>query len=334
MAARLYSAPADRGPLREFEGKDQTASAAAEIARAINALINLLLAVFVFLRVASRMLVCCLFLVSPHTMARTNRTIVSFPSMADGGLGDRFGQALQLATIAKLRHLRIVIKWNTGGRGREYPANIHEYVRFPPSLRFVDAIPPELTPIRNAGPGYREGFDHIPETSHRMLLGASIIDSSMQKYMDAFRSASGHFRFRKLRLLPPQPYVAVHLRRGDRGGGADVPLDLRRYLTRGKYVVVSDSPDARRSLCALVECVEMPSVLRHEVALRDFFTLARARYIIQSVKQRGELGGWSSFSYMASAIGQVPLVACVPPHTRLELARTYCQCNLSRVVPC
>lgn len=268
-------------------------------------------------------------------MRCSNRTIFAFPNPANGGLGDRFGQYVQLATIAELRCLTIVTIWNTdGGRGNEYPNNIHDYVRFPPTLQFVLTVPRSLPSLRNAGPGYEEGFDHIPETSYRMLLAASVINATLEEYMTAFKVAAASIWSRRRYILPGPPYRAVHLRRGDRGDTTSVPGDLARHLKGSRYVVVSDTKAAVHEICKNIICIKKPRVNASEVALRDFFLLAGAEQIIQSIRQTGRLGGWTSFSYMASAMGNVPLIACVPPHTRITLAQRYCRCNLSRVHSC
>ena len=131
-----------------------------------------------------------------------NRSVFSFPSPANGGLGDRFGQYVQLATLAILKCLTIVTKWNKiGGRSSEYTIDIHDYVRFPTHLlQFVDTVSSaDLPVLNNAGVGYQEGFDHIPETSHRMLLP----EISRHEYMKAFHIAASSFHFKRSNLLKP-----------------------------------------------------------------------------------------------------------------------------------
>ena len=265
-----------------------------------------------------------------------------FPTATATGLGDRFGQYLQLATIGVVLNATIHTRWAVipNVRTNSYPLDILDYVRFPRSLRIVRSLPANLPIVRNAGVGYQEGFDHIPETSYKMLSDNGIIPKIGQSaYMSAFLLAAGGFEFLRPSLLPPRPYVAVHLRRGDRGGTSHPPPDLTKYVrnvseTRAVYVL-SDSRVARDRLCAIVaSCKKLPVSDKREAALQEFFVLVHAEVVVQSVTQAGKMGGWSSYSYVSSLIGAKRLVACVPANTRLSLAEAYCECKLFNVIPC
>jgi hypothetical protein len=265
-----------------------------------------------------------------------------FPTPTGTGLGDRFGQYLQLATIGIILNATIYTQWNDRKNfwTNSYPLNILNYVRFPASLRIVKSLPQTLPILRNAGPGYQEGFDHIPETSYRMLSDNGIIPKiGRLNYMRAFLTTASQFEFLRPSLLPQRPYVAVHLRRGDRGGPADPPVDLLRYLhnlgVNQSVYVLSDSRIAKRRLCNVLKlCKTLPPSNTRETALQEFFALVNAELVVQSVVQSGQLGGWSSYSYVSSLIGSKHLVTCVPAGTRLVLAERYCRCKLFNVIPC
>lgn len=255
---------------------------------------------------------------------------MQFPSPADHGLGDRFGQYLQIATIAALRDTHVFTRWQTKRNVRSvtYPTDIQDYVQFPKRLHIVKAIDRTLPVLRNTGPGYQEGFDHIPETSYTMLKGI-LPNVSLDEYMRAFHDVASQFVFKRCDMLPSQPYEAIHLRRGDRGGTSTFPVSLRNTIRKGSsFVVLSDSDAAKEKACQWVRCIPLPNVAEHERALQEFFTLRHARRIIQSVQQGGALGGWSSFSFVPSVMGNIPLVAHVPPQTRLWRAQRFCHCRL------
>ena len=105
---------------------------------------------------------------------------------------------------------------------------------------------------------------------------------------------------------------------------------IRRWTFSEIQILFVDVPGPK-VLCKRVSCISLPVVQK---AIRDFFALAGSDYIIQSVLQGGRLGGWSSFSYMASAIGNINMITCVQHGTRLSLARKYCRCDLSRIKSC
>lgn len=252
-------------------------------------------------------------------------------------MGDRLGQLAQLATIGRLLNLTVVTRWDQETRwGREYPENIHQYLRFPDSLRFVrDAAAAPRTQLRNTGPSFRAGFDFVPEASHYYLVRDRILPRATPwaSYAAAYRDVASQFRAtaRVHARIPREPFVAVHLRRGDRGGEPRPPDDLLRHLSPDeRHVVVSDSREARRRLCATIRCVPLPPVPRRERALRDFIALTRATEIVQS---QPTFPGWSSFSFVAASLSDVPLVTCSHP-ARLADIRHHCRRNVSGTRAC
>lgn len=260
---------------------------------------------------------------------------MQFPSPADHGLGDRFGQYLQLSTIAELKKIELYTRWQTTANvwSATYPDDILKYVKFPKRLHIVNDIDKRLSVLQNVGPGYQEGFDHIPETSYAMLMSTKIIPKVSQiEYMRAFHHVASQFVFLRQDMLPTQPYAAIHLRRGDRGGSMIFSKHMRNIIPKdSRFVVLSDSLEAKRQACKWVNCLVLPKVDKREHALQEFFTLRHAKYIVQSVQQTGRLGGWSSFSFVPSVMGNVTLFPFVPRNTRLETAQIFCKCKLFNV---
>lgn len=280
---------------------------------------------------------------------RSNTWLFVRPS--NRGLGDRFGQLIQFATIAKVGAVNVVTAWvdDDSKWSRQLPPDINQYVRFPPELRVVTIrrlvhLRRKYPAFRNTGYGYREGYDQLPETSYHMLHTSGIIHPhvSRDSYLKAHTEACAQTRLIVERLRLPMDYYALHLRRGDRTSGH--PHEMRRTIHyihmhglafSHSWVVVSDTHSVIATACKRIKCVKhLPVVATREIVLRDFFMLASSRMIVQSVQQAYEDGGWSSFSYMAGSIGDIDLVACVPPRTRVARIKRECNCTLSHVVPC
>ena len=269
--------------------------------------------------------------------------VYRFDRPATTGLGDRLAQYVQLATIAELWDITIVTRWDTTThRSAEYPRDVADFVTLPDRLLFVvdPARYDALGSVVNTGAWFRPGFDFVPETSFWMLSKARLLpaNTTWNVYKRAHRSTLAQ-------VLPTEDfvgialsgtndtsdYVGVHLRRGDRGGPVhEIPDDLRRYLDstpRSRWHrIVSDSETARKRACALVACLpDLPRVPHRLRALRDFFVLARATEVVVS---QPTFPGWSSFSFMAASVGEVPLVACVHPARWEELSRA-CECHIA-----
>ena len=274
-----------------------------------------------------------------------------FMRPSNRGLGDRFGQLIQFATIAKVSAVNVVTAWVSDDVtwSLQLPSDINKYVRFPPELRVVSTrrlarLRQRYPAFRNTGYGYSEGYDQLPETSYRMLHTSGVIHSrvSRNSYLKAHAEACAQTRLIVERLRLPMEYYALHLRRGDRtSGNAHDMLRAMHYIhAHGlafshAWVVVSDTHSVIATACKRIKCVKhLPVVTTREIVLRDFFMLASSMRIVQSVQQTHENGGWSSYSYMASSIGDVDLVACVPPRTRVARIKRECNCTLSHFVPC
>lgn len=304
------------------------------------------------------------------------------------GLGDRFAQLLVLATVGYLNRATIVTTWADSAlneilcrragvkiekgescfnRTGEYPADPTTCVHFPNSLRLIDtytlmktekyASYPQASP---AGPGYQEGWDHIPETSFISLTrgGHFPKNTTFESFMSAMRLVSGQFKFLFPELLKLDSYdqkndqkfeqqpgimysdsslavhhkhTVIHLRRGDRGANATVPNDLAKILEESnkrdpdaKYVVISDSEKAKLMVCNIVKCFKLPHCAPTVCPFRDFFLMVHAKQIIQSVIQTCDYPqcGWSAYSFVASTVGNVPLMTCAK-RIRIALAEKY-----------
>ena len=174
----------------------------------------------------------------------------------------------------------------------------------------------------------------MPEASHWYLTRtASCATTPWESYAAAYRHVAASFRAtaRVHDNMLNTSFVGVHLHRGDRGGGAEPHDDVVRYLSaEDAHVVVSDSDEARRRLCATLRCLPLPPVPRRQRALRDFFALTRATKIVQS---QPTFPGWSSFSFVAASLSGVPLVTCNHPARFAEI-RARCRCDVSGTLPC
>ena len=270
------------------------------------------------------------------------------PSLPPTGLGDRLGLYIMFATLGKLMNVSVVTAWaracgdgeearcNPGGEtgpGRldQYPSQntIHQYVRFPPELIFIDHAEykllkshPGKQPIQTLklvdNRVYKEGFDLMPETAYQMLsrmrsLGSGNVRFSLAAFRAAHAEASSQTAYiPALPIEPPGPFIGVHARRGDRSGGATsrdleaashlLRVSVRRLasaLPHLPWLILSDSAPTRAEIESMLSDRQVARVPATEHArlrpLIDFFALSRASVIVASSVGLGKSNGWSSF---------------------------------------
>ena len=225
------------------------------------------------------------------------------PSLPTTGLGDRLGLYIMFATIAKLLNVSVFTAWPRGcgdGEGAEckgegpsrmdqYPSqyNIHQYIRFPPELIFIDhaefrqLVDHKHTSLRNPlqtlklvnHKVYKEGFDLMPETTFKMLsrmrsssLSGARDLASFPFSLAAFRAAHAEASSQTayipaLPIEPSGPFIGVHARRGDRTAGATSrDLEAASHLLRASvrrlasalphlpWLILSDSASTREEI--------------------------------------------------------------------------------------
>ena len=276
------------------------------------------------------------------------------------GLGDRFAHYALVATVAELHKTTMLTYWSNGtGNGVRppYPQAIHEFVCFPQQLQFVseDAYrAANHVPFWN-WPNRTSVYESsaVPEAAFTALSAAGRLpDTSLATYLRVFSTICRqmHLHARYQSLLPPAPYVALHLRRTDRiqaGGSAKAAArradadrrvqavmdHLLATLPANRWVFLSDEKPllgrmkervTNSSRHVLLPSPYYPEPFASVQPLLDYFSLVDASTIVQSVPGAA---GWSSFSYTASRMGGSVLLACVPPATKFQAIEEYLHRN-------
>ena len=160
-----------------------------------------------------------------------------------GGLGERLGLYLTLATVGKLHNATVIVSWDQhSARGQRYPPDIHAFVRFPRALHFVsetDLYAPALYDVPRLDlsgcgggrcgrtvvgypppppPPSPPAFELVPETAYRMLTTAKLLPAgvSFDAYLGAYKQACTQLRYigaaRAALPAAEPPYVAVHVK--------------------------------------------------------------------------------------------------------------------------
>ena len=232
-----------------------------------------------------------------------------------------------------------------GGWRQSYVSNVLEHVAFPRELRFVteaEYAASDLPMINLSGmTNVVSRWSQVPESAHRFLVSAGRINVSLHTFLSAHRAVCTQFRLvgPYASMLPMPPYGAVHARRGDKDMGrpgkaagrfASSDLQIKtvmaRLLREGewlRWLVATDDSKLLTTLQSMIrngsngytQLVKMPQINESTPQLQpivEFFTLARAHTIVQSVP--GPLG-WTAFSTAAAQMNGAMLLACVPPGT-------------------
>lgn len=190
-----------------------------------------------------------------------------------------------------------------------------------------------------------------------------LVNLSYARYSQAYSWAAAAVKY-KQRLHKPwsppsKPFIAIHVRRGDKARYSTVDGDVNRAdaqlaavaqslahvlpsSRKGSEVpvllIAEDQRAAfRQMLRSGLHVIRPPpnvSTTPHEQALLEFAALTRAALLIGSVPSMSHnfWSGWTAFSYMASVIGGAKLLLCVEPHTRVSFLQQLSAQPLAGVV--
>jgi hypothetical protein len=248
------------------------------------------------------------------------------------GLGDRFGNYLSVAALARALGTICHIYWanNEAASGRTYSVDlVRKYVRFPENIVIYEdaehardscmafgADPPtqefvEIVYTDNELPA-TNAYDCVYTLAHRALSvpGYRIDGSSMEL---AFRSVGHEWSVHADHaIVRSDPYIALHLRGGDKARSHDVlerefaTDPLLGLLPRDlDVVVVTDDLDLLDHYRRRHPFLHYSSRPRgaEDADFADMVTLMNASAIIQH-----SYAGWSAFSSVIAMAKQIPLI--------------------------
>jgi hypothetical protein len=267
------------------------------------------------------------------------------------GLGDMLLSWMMPMTVARLMqwHLRVPVPRLAGGvryeptRPRLTAAVLSANFNWPRNVELVDTdeIPSAENWFHTAEAecflnACREtSFQTIPKWIRKQLNHADYLAA-----YDDVASELGRCPASTQGVTDPSlPYLAVHMRRKDKGDVADEPELVRMIRTTARHfnhaLVVSDDLLVREQTSRLLEAqgltvlpqpVDPTSLDVSQRLFRDFHCLVRAKLIISSVAQ-----GWSAFPYAAARMGQVPLLFTLEKSPVWRVLRAYSSRNISSV---
>jgi len=213
-----------------------------------------------------------------------------------------------------------------------------ELVAYPARLHFDEPVPyremsylvtlPNFRELRFGSHKWGPGLDLVPELQYAMWCSWSRnfrSQISKEQYLDAWREEARQLRPCFDVHWPREPFLALHLRRGDKSDSdvAVVEDETRRIVTacletHKTWAIVSDSAESAAAFADFIagrggRILPLPETeTKVERMLTEFFWITAAGGVLQSVGQRGQYGGFSSFSYLPALMAQIPLISCVP----------------------
>jgi len=126
-------------------------------------------------------------------------------------------------------------------------------------------------------------------------------------------------------------YIAVHCRRGDKleANNKFLPDKLLNEIKKdkiNKYMILSDEQIP-------IELLNLHNILKpnynimkgnkHNYMLTDMLYLIKSKKIFSIHNDTGWYGGWSSFSFIASKLGNNNLVSFIHDNTRYDTMKRY-----------
>lgn len=263
-----------------------------------------------------------------------NLKILKAPECAHSGLGDRIGEYIIFSTLGKIYNCNVLVYWSTenknvSSRGDQYPKNILDYIQFPSNLVFVDYLKWKrsdvntICPIRWTWNNYYLGDEFVPEIVYKKLNLSKYI--KLEEYIKLYKQTAKQISYKRELPLLPNNFVGIHIRRGDKLKeyyNIKNPIQYHdnrlnivfNKLNVNNYILCSESTNPIKNKQPLSIKLSNNNMIR---TLQEFFILSKARIIIQSIPGDNRYGGWTSFSYVASRIGDSILYNCSQEGTRI-----------------
>ena len=259
--------------------------------------------------------------------------ILKAPDCAHSGLGDRIGEYIIFSTLGKIHNCNVLVFWSTinknfASRSNEYPNNIQDYINFPKNLKFVDrkvwknSKVNNICDIRWKWSDYFFGDEFVPEIVYKKLNLTKYI--KLEDYVKLYKETAKQITYKKELPKLPNNFVGVHVRRGDKTRESAVKRPIKYHddrlnkvfnkLNIDNYILCSEGANPIKGKQPIQIKLSNDKMIR---TLQEFFILSKARIIIQSIPGDTRYGGWTSFSYVASRIGDSILYNCSPEGTRL-----------------
>lgn len=265
--------------------------------------------------------------------------ILKAPNCTHAGLGDRIGEYILYSTLGKILKCKVVCYWSRdtplftlGARPNDYPENINDYIKFPDNIILVSKQQwknykyKNICPYRYNWDNYNVGDELIPEIQYIKLKLNNII--SFNNYLTIYKSCAKEFEYKKQLPKIDNNLTGIHIRRGDKLNGKwdklnnkynekyydDKLLNVFDKLKVHRYILCTESNNPIKYIKPIKLCLSHDKKIK---TLEEFFILTKVNRIIQSVPGDNYYGGWTSFSYIASRIGDSVLYSCSLPGTRL-----------------
>jgi hypothetical protein len=260
-----------------------------------------------------------------------------FQSEAGSGFGDRVGYYLGACALGRCWGMDIYAQW-VNPEAHDMGTAPLELVSYPARLHFDQPIPyremaywaaiPNFRELRFNGHRWGPGYDLVPDLQYAMWCCWSRNfreQISRERYLEAWLEEARELRPAFDIHAPGEPFMVLHLRRGDKSH-PNVPLvdqETRRVLGEclnhhRTWVICSDCKTTAAEFEAFITSggakvlAFPPEPLKTKSMLIEFFWITRASGVVQSVGQAGNYGGFSSFSYLPAAIAEIPLITCIP----------------------
>ena len=259
-----------------------------------------------------------------------NTKILKAPECTHAGLGDRIGEYIIFSTLGKIYKSNVLVYWgkrniNWASRVNDYPTNIHDYIKFPDNLIFVTEKEcksnkaKEICPKRWDWNNYYYGDEFVPEIVYQKLNLDKYL--SLEDYLKLYKDTAKQISYKKELPILPNNLTCVHIRRGDKSSNTKKTEyhnkrlnDVFNKLNIQNYVLCSEDANVINSKEPILIKLSNDNKIK---TLEEFFILSKANKIIQSISDSGKYGGWTSFSYIASRIGDSVLYNCSPEGTRI-----------------
>lgn len=262
---------------------------------------------------------------------KDNEYIMKVPQCTSAGLGDRIGEYIMYSTLGKIYNCKVLVYWskrnkNWASRSHEYPKNILNHINFPNNLKFVieknwkSSNIPLICKYREEWPNYYYGDEFVPELIHKALNLEKYL--SVNDYINLYKDTAAEIYYKKELPKLPINFSAVHVRRGDKEiFNFDIRDDYDKRLNNvfnklklQEYILCTEKSNPIKSKNPISIKLSKDKITK---TLQEFFILCKANLIIQSIPGRKRYDGWSSFSFIASKIGNSKLYNCSTPGTRL-----------------
>lgn len=292
-----------------------------------------LLSIFLILIIIVLIVLVIIFCLCRDSFENNVKTLKA-PNCAHSGLGDRIGEYIIFSTLGRIYNCNVLVFWsnlnkNFSSRGNQYPKNIHDYIKFPDNLKFVNRKVWKNSKVNNIcndrfkWQDFYYGDEFVPEIVHKKLnLGKHI---NLQDYIKLYKETAKQISYKKKLPKLPNNFVGIHVRRGDKTKEiAHIKRPIKYHddrlnkvfnkLNIDNYILCSEGTNSIKGKQPIQIKLSNDKMIR---TLQEFFILSKARIIIQSIPGDTRYGGWTSFSYVASRIGDSVLYNCSPEGTRL-----------------